>query len=172
VAQDGESGQIGMKLPNPQFMLGYWNDPDRTRDAIAQVAGHEYWLTGDLGYRDADGYFFYTGRADDIISSAGYRIGPTEVENALVEHPAVLESAVIASPDAERGEVVKAFVVLRPGHAASDILVTQLQDHVKQVTAPYKYPRKIEFVNELPKSAAGKLLRRALREREFAQYAV
>lgn len=168
LAQQGECGQIAMKLPNPQFMLGYWTDPERTRAAITEVAGDEYWLTGDLGYRDADGYFFYTGRADDIISSAGYRIGPTEVENALVEHAAVLESAVIASPDTERGEVVKAFVVLRPGYAASDALATQLQEHVKQMTAPYKYPRKIEFVATLPKSAAGKLLRRALRDQEFA----
>jgi acyl-coenzyme A synthetase/AMP-(fatty) acid ligase len=169
LAAEGDVGQIAMKLPNPQFMLGYWNAPEKTAEAIAHIGEDDYWLTGDLGYRDPDGYFYYAGRADDIISSAGYRIGPTEVENALIEHPAVLESAVIASPDAERGEVVKACVVLRPAYQASESLASELQEHVKHMTAPYKYPRKIEFVAELPKSAAGKLLRRVLRDREFPQ---
>ncbi len=163
-----QEGQLAMKLPNPQFMLGYWNDPKRTRDNIRQVGGTDYWLTGDLAYRDEDGYLFYTGRADDIISSAGYRIGPTEVENALIEHPAVVESAVIASPDEERGEIVKAFVVLRPEFAPTDELVTELQKHVQKTTAPYKYPRQIAFVESLPKSASGKLLRRVLRDQEYA----
>jgi len=117
-----------------------------------------------MGYQDADGYFFYTGRADDIISSAGYRIGPMEVENALMEHPAVLEVAVVGKPDAERGEIVKAFVVLKAGVTGSDTLVSELQDFVRQTTAPYKYPREIEFRVDLPKSAAGKLLRRILRD--------
>lgn len=168
---DGEQGQLAMKLPNPQFMLGYLNDPDRTESAIVDIAGTRYWLTGDLGYRDQDGYFFYTGRADDIISSAGYRIGPTEVENALIQHPAVLESAVVASPDAERGEVVKAFIVLRPDFGPSPALAEQLQKHVRQVTAPYKYPRRIEFVESLPKNPSGKLLRRVLRNLEFSRAA-
>lgn len=171
IVQDGEQGQFAMRLPNPQFMLGYWNNEQRTRDALARVDGHDYWLTGDLGYRDADGYLFYTGRADDIISSAGYRIGPTEVESALIEHPAVLESAVVASPDPERGEVVKAFVVLRPGRQPSPELAVELQQHVQRITAPYKYPRRIEFVDSLPKNPSGKLLRRVLRDREFAQQA-
>jgi acyl-coenzyme A synthetase/AMP-(fatty) acid ligase len=166
---DGELGQIAMKLPNAQFMLGYWNDENRTRDALAHIDGHDYWLTGDLGYRDLDGYLFYTGRADDIISSAGYRIGPTEVESALLEHPAVIESAVVASPDPERGEIVKAFVVLGPHYQTSDELVEQLQKHVQKVTAPYKYPRKIEFVDSLPKNPSGKLLRRVLRDMEFSK---
>jgi acetyl-CoA synthetase len=125
----------------------------------------------DVVSRDADGYLFYEGRADDVISSAGYRIGPMEVENALIEHPAVQESAAVASPDAERGEVVKAFVVLRAGHQPSDALARELQEHVKRVTAPYKYPRRIEFVAELPKTASGKLRRRELRDREFAAVA-
>ncbi len=168
---DGETGQLAMKLPNVQFMLGYWNDPQRTRDAIVRIGGHDYWLTGDLAYRDAQGYMFYTGRADDIISSAGYRIGPTEVENALIEHPAVLESAVIGCPDAERGEIVKAFVVLQPGYSPSDGLIAELQKHVQQTTAPYKYPRKIAFVDRLPKSESGKLLRRVLRAQETGSVA-
>ena len=133
--------------------------------------GVEYFLTGDMAYIDEDGYIYYTGRADDIISSAGYRIGPMEVENALIEHPAVIECAVIGSPDPERGEIVKAFIVLRPDFEPSDTLTKALQEHVKRVTAPYKYPRRVEFVAELPKTASGKLLRRVLREREYALHA-
>ena len=105
-------------------------------------------------------------RADDVILSAGYRIGPFEVESALIEHPAVAESAVVASPDATRGFVVKAFVVLAPGFAGSAALVTELQEHVKRVTAPYKYPRRIEFVEGLPKTVSGKIRRVELRQRE------
>lgn len=162
-----EDGHLAMELPNPQFMLGYWNDPQRTADNIRHVQGKDYWLTGDLSYRDEEGYIFYAGRTDDIISSAGYRIGPTEVENALIEHPAVLESAVVASPDAERGEVVKAFIILRPGLTPSETLVKELQQHVQKTTAPYKYPRKIEFVETLPKNPSGKLMRRVLKNQEF-----
>lgn len=169
LVSDGEPGQFAMKLPNAQFMLGYWNDPKRTQEATVLVDGHACWLTGDLGYRDQDGYLFYTGRADDIISSAGYRIGPAEVENALIEHPAVLESAVVASPDTERGEVVKAFVVLRPQYQGSEQLIAELQKHVQRITAPYKYPRKIEFVEQLPKNVSGKILRRMLRDIEFGK---
>jgi acetyl-CoA synthetase/medium-chain acyl-CoA synthetase len=105
------------------------------------------------------------GRADDVIISAGYRIGPFEVESALLEHPAVLESAVVASPDADRGDVVKAFVVLQPGRQGDAALVAELQEHVKRVTAPYKYPRAIEFVTSLPKTVSGKIRRVELRER-------
>lgn len=162
----GEVGRIAMKLPHPQFMLGYWNDPVRTQESIAQTDDGAYWITGDLGYRDEDGYFFYTGRDDDIIKSSGYRIGPMEVENALMEHPAVVETAVIGVPDAERGAIVKAFVVLRAGASGSPELAAELQAHVKRVTAPYKYPREIAFCASLPKSAAGKVLRRVLRDNE------
>lgn len=163
----GGTGQLAIRLPNPQVMLGYWNEPERTRAGIAHVDGAEYWLTGDVVRMDQDGYLFYEGRSDDIISSAGYRIGPMEVESALIEHPAVQESAAVAKPDAERGEIVKAYVVLKAGHAASNALAAELQEHVKRVTAPYKYPREIEFVAELPKNASGKLLRRLLRDREY-----
>ncbi len=158
-------GQLAIRLPHPQQMLGYWNEPERTAAAITRHEGADYWLTGDMVRRDEDGYFFYEGRADDIISSAGYRIGPMEVENALAEHPAVQESAAVAKPDAERGEIVKAFVVLKPGFTASPALAAELQEHVKRTTAPYKYPREIEFLGELPKNASGKLLRRLLRGR-------
>ena len=112
---------------------------------------------------DADGYFWSVVRSDDVILSAGYRIGPFEVESALIEHPAVAESAVVSSPDAQRGEVVKAFVVLAPGHEASEALAVELQEHVKRVTAPYRYPRRIEFVDELPKTGTRKIRHRELR---------
>lgn len=158
-------GQLAIRVPNPQMMLGYWNEPERTASSFKEANGRRYWLTGDMVRVDEDGYFFYEGRADDIIGSAGYRIGPMEVENALAEHPAVQESAAVGKPDAERGEIVKAFVILRSGHQPSPQLAAELQDHVKRVTAPYKYPREIEFVTELPKNASGKLLRRVLRRR-------
>ena len=168
LAPPGAPGELAIRLPHPQVMLGYWQEPEKSAAAKAAIDGVEYWLTGDVVRRDGAGYLFYEGRADDVISSAGYRIGPMEVENALIEHPAVQESAAVASPDPERGEVVKAFVVLRAGHAASDALARELQEHVKRVTAPYKYPRRVEFVAELPKTASGKLRRRELRDREFA----
>ena len=164
----GEVGNIAMALPHPQFMLGYWHDPEKTRAQIVATPRGERWITGDLGYRDADGYYFYSGRADDIISSAGYRIGPMEVENALMEHPAVREVAVVGKADARRGEIVKAFVVLAPGAVAGEALVAQLQEFVRNITAPYKYPREIEFRDELPKNPAGKLLRRVLRDQDRA----
>ena len=158
-------GQLAIRLPNPQMMLGYWYEPERTAAGKTTVDGIEYWLTGDMVRQDEEGYLYYEGRADDIIGSAGYRIGPMEVENALLEHPAVQESAAVGKPDAERGEIVKAFVVLRSGVKGTPQLARELQEHVKQVTAPYKYPREIEFVADLPKNASGKLLRRVLRAR-------
>ena len=128
----------------------------------------DWYLTRDNAYKDEDGYFWFVGRADDVIISAGYRIGPFEVESALIEHPAVAESAVVASPDPVRGDVVKAFVILAPGYVSSDELVVSIQDHVRQSTAPYKYPRVVEFVTELPKTISGKIRRIELRERELA----
>jgi len=125
-----------------------------------------WYLTGDRAERDPDGYFWYRGRSDDVINSAGYRIGPLEVENALIEHEAVQACAVIGAPDAERGEIVKAFVVLRDGHHPSAEMTRRLQEHVKSVTAPYKYPRAIEYVADLPMTMTGKIRRRALRDLE------
>jgi acyl-coenzyme A synthetase/AMP-(fatty) acid ligase len=140
----------------------YWRNPDATSACIRG----DWYITGDRAYKDEDGYFWFVGRADDVIISAGYRIGPFEVESALKEHPAVAESAVVASPDEMRGEIVKAFVILAPGYTASPELATELQEHVKRVTAPYKYPREIEFVESLPKTISGKIRRVELREME------
>lgn len=158
-------GDVAVFLDPPPMglFLGYKDDPERTN--ATRRAG--WYLTGDRAYRDEDGYFWFVGRGDDVIISAGYRIGPFEVESALIEHPAVAESAVVASPDETRGEVVKAFVVLVKGAEANDELARELQDHVKRVTAPYKYPRKIEFVESLPKTISGKIIRKELREREW-----
>ncbi|MFZ0658775.1 MAG: benzoate-CoA ligase family protein, partial [Candidatus Binataceae bacterium] len=142
--------------------LEYWKNPAET----AAVFQGDYYLTGDHATRDADGYLWFVGRADDVIISAGYRIGPFEVESALLEHPAVLESAVVASPDPDRGSIVKAFVRLGPDAPKSDALARELQEHVKRITAPYKYPREIEFVDELPKTVSGKIRRVELRKRE------
>ena len=158
-------GDIAVRIrPQPPqgFFREYRNDPERT----AATRRGDWYVTGDRAYRDEDGYFWFVSRADDVILSAGYRIGPFEVESALIEHPAVAESAVVSSPDETRGEVVKAFVVLAPGYAASDDLKRELQDHVKRVTAPYKYPRRIDFIDALPKTVSGKIRRVELRAGE------
>ena len=163
--KDGEAVQIAVRVAPerpPSLFLEYWKNPGET----AAVFQGEYYLTGDLATRDADGYLWFVGRADDVIISAGYRIGPFEVESALLEHPAVVESAVVASPDADRGSIVKAFVRLAPDALKSDALVRELQEHVKRITAPYKYPREIEFMDELPKTVSGKIRRVELRKRE------
>lgn len=141
----------------------YWKDPKANAE---RIRGHWY-LTGDRGYVDEDGYFWFVGRADDVIISSGYRIGPFEVESELLKHPAVIEAAVVASPDEVRGEIVKAFVVLAPGYEPSGLLVRELQDFVKANTAPYKYPRAIEFVNHIPKTVSGKIKRAELKAMEF-----
>ena len=146
----------------PSLFVGYWDAPGET----AAVFRGEWYVTGDRATRDADGYLWFTGRADDVILSAAYRIGPFEVESALLEHPAVAESAVVGKPDPERGQIVKAFVVLRPGAEAGDELAAELQAHCKRVTAPYKYPREIEFVDSLPKTRSGKIRRVELRQLE------
>ena len=161
----GDVGQIAVRVkPDkpPPIMLEYWKNPEENAAAFQG----DFYLTGDNAYRDPDGYLWFVGRADDLIGSAGYRIGPFEVESALLEHPAVMESAVVASPDPDRGSIVKAFVRLKPGTAGNDALVTELQEHVKRITAPYKYPREIEFVDDLPKTVSGKIRRVELRQRE------
>lgn len=154
-------------LVNPEPPLGlfkeYKNNPEKT----AETFKGDWYLTGDRAYRDEDGYFWFVSRADDVILSAGYRIGPFEVESALIEHEAVAESAVVSSPDETRGEVVKAFVVLAPGFEPGEELKKEIQDHVKNVTAPYKYPRKLEFLEALPKTVSGKIRRVELREGEW-----
>ena len=161
----GTEGDIAVKL-TPARPVGifkeYWCNPEATANCIRG----DWYITGDRAIKDVDGYLWFVGRADDVIISAGYRIGPFEVESALVEHPAVAEAAVVASPDTIRGEIVKAFVILAPGHQASEQLGLDLQEHVKRVTAPYKYPREVEFTAELPKTISGKIRRVELRQRE------
>jgi acetyl-CoA synthetase/medium-chain acyl-CoA synthetase len=161
----GEEGQIGVKI-KPDRPVGmfqeYWKDPE----AMARCHVGDWYMTGDKAYKDEEGYYWFVGRADDVIISAGYRIGPFEVESALIEHPAVAESAVVASPDPVRGDIVKAFVILKPGYVGSDELVLSLQEHVRNTTAPYKYPRAIDFVSELPKTISGKIRRVELRGSE------
>ena len=145
----GEEGDIALRGDAPALFAGYWNAPEET----AAVYRGEWYVTGDRAVRDEDGYLWFTGRADDVILSAAYRIGPFEVESALLEHPAVAESAVVGKPDPDRGQIVKAFVVLRPGHDGGDALAVELQEHCKRVTAPYKYPREIEFVGRAAEDA-------------------
>ena len=162
----GEEGQIAVKV-KPERPVGlfkeYWKDAEEMERSFLG----DWYLTGDKAYIDEDGYFWFVGRADDVIISAGYRIGPFEVESALIEHPAVAESAVVASPDDVRGEIVKAFVILAPDYVASDELMISLQDHVRTTTAPYKYPRAVEFVTEFPKTVSGKIRRVELRQRDL-----
>ena len=163
----GQEGHVAVRVrpERPVGMFtGYWRDPEATAAAFRG----DFYDTGDRAYVDEDGYFWFVGRADDVITSAAYRIGPFEVESALVEHPAVAEAAVIGKPDPLRGQIVKAYVVLAPGHEGSDALVAELQEHCRTVTAPYKYPREIEFTVELPKTISGKIRRVELREREQA----
>jgi acyl-coenzyme A synthetase/AMP-(fatty) acid ligase len=159
----GDEGHIAVRTdPRPVGLFKeYWRDPGKN----AEVFRHGWYYTGDRATMDEDGYIWFVGRADDVILSAAYRIGPFEVESALIEHPAVAEAAVVGKPDPDRGEIVKAFVILAPGYQGSDELVKEIQDHVKSVTAPYKYPREIEFVDELPKTISGKIRRVELRQR-------
>jgi len=163
-----KEGDVGVRI-SPKRPVGlfkeYWKDPAIN---AASIRG-DYYITGDRAMADEDGYVWFVGRADDVILSAGYRIGPFEVESTLLEHPAVAESAVVSSPDPIRGEVVKAFVVLKPGRTGSDELVAELQEHCKRVTAAYKYPRKIEFVTSLPKTVSGKIRRIELRNKEWGR---
>ncbi|WP_040229198.1 acyl-CoA synthetase MbcS [Bhargavaea cecembensis] len=158
----GEPGDIAVHVETPALFKEYLKDPERTS---MQFRG-DYYVTGDRAHKDEDGYYWFEGRGDDIIISSGYTIGPFEVEDALTKHPAVRECAVVASPDEVRGNIVKAFIVLRNPEDASDELVKELQDHVKELTAPYKYPRAVEFIEELPKTASGKIMRVELRKKE------
>jgi acetyl-CoA synthetase len=164
----GDVGEIVFRTDamRPVGMFkGYHRDDERTESVWNDGVYH----TGDTAWMDEDGYFWFVGRTDDLIKSSGYRIGPFEVESALLEHSAVIESAVVASPHPDRGAIVKAFVKLQPGITGTPELVRELQEHVKRVTAPYKYPREIEFIDELPKTVSGKIRRVELRQREEAR---
>ena len=157
----GEVGDIALHGKPPRLVGEEWKDPEATRGCRRG----DWYVTGDRAYRDEDGYFWFVARADDVIVSAGYRIGPFEVESALLEHPDVVEAAAVAAPDPDRGAIVKAYVVLRLGVRADPATARRLQEHVKATTAPYKYPRAIEFVAALPKTVSGKIRRIDLRKR-------
>lgn len=158
----GVVGNIAVHVDMPALFQSYYLDPERK----AQNVRGSYFMTGDRAHKDEEGYFWYEGRGDDIIISSGYTIGPFEVEEALMKHEAVKECAAVASPDELRGHIVKAFVVLKEGIEGNADLIKELQAHVKTWTAPYKYPRQIEFIDDLPKTNTGKIRRVELRERE------
>lgn len=166
----GQIGHVAIRMPMEGMMLGYWQAPDKTAACfVTNAAGERWYISGDLARKDADGWFWYEGRSDDVINTAGYRVGPAEVEGAVMAHPAVRDCAAVASPDPERGEVVKAFIVLHDGYQPTPALAKEIQDFVKRETAPYKYPRRIEFIAELPRTTTGKVRRKELRDREKAQ---
>ena len=165
VCDIGEEGQIVLKTDKIR-PVGLFDGYYRDKALTDSVWYDDIYYTGDMAWKDEDGYFWFVGRADDVIKSSGYRIGPFEVESALLEHPAVLECAITAVPDELRGQIVKATVVLTNGYTPSEDLVKELQEHVKKVTAPYKYPRVIEFVKELPKTISGKIRRVEIRDKD------
>jgi len=166
----GELGEIAVNsschgMRDPVFFLEYWKNEKATKEKFIGDWG----CTGDQGRMDEDGYLWYQGRSDDVIKSSGYRIGPAEIESCLVKHPAVANAAVIGKPDATRGSIVKAFIVLQPGTAPSDGLTEEIQNHVRGRLAPYEYPREIEFIDALPMTTTGKVQRKELRKREEAK---
>jgi len=152
--------------PDPVFFLGYWRNDGATRAKFTGDPDNSWCRTGDTAVMDEDGYLWYQGRSDDVFKVAGYRIGPSEIENCLVKHPAVANAAVVPKPDPERGALVKAYVVLAPGHTGDEVLVQALQQHVRGRLAPYQYPKEIEFIDALPMTTTGKVQRRLLRLRE------
>jgi acetyl-CoA synthetase len=181
---DGVAGDVAVHRldahgqPDPIFFLGYWKNDAATHSKFTGEMQNSWCRTGDMALRDADGYLWYQGRADDMFKAAGYRIGPSEIENCLVKHPAVANAAVVPKPDAERGAVVKAYVVLAQEYLAGAVgrslhnpvfvqaLVAELQTHVRGKLAPYEYPKEIEFVEALPMTTTGKVQRRLLRLQE------
>ena len=165
VLADGQTGELCALRDDPVMFLGYWKRDQATQDKFIGP----WWSTGDVGYRDSDGYLWFVGRKDDVISSAGHRIGPGEIEDCMLKHPAVVQAAAVGTPDELRGEIVKAFIVLASGEAPSDALRQSIQDMVRGDLAAYEYPREIEFVSELPMTTTGKVRRIELREREIAR---
>jgi acetyl-CoA synthetase len=157
----GELGQIAIKRPDPVMFLQYWGKPDATREKFIG----DWMTTGDQGVTDADGYIQFVGRDDDVITSSGYRIGPTEIEDCLIRHPAVALAAVVGKPDALRTEIVKAFIVLKGGHLPSDALAVDIQGFVKTRLSAHEYPREVAFIDEMPMTTTGKVIRRLLRQR-------
>ncbi len=162
VLAPGETGELAAHTDDPVMFLGYWKKPEATAENII----NGWWLTGDSGYKDEDGYIWFVGRNDDVISSAGHRIGPGEIEDVLMSHPAVMQAAVIGKPDELRGEIVKAFVITQSHIEQNENLIHTLQQHVKNRLAAHEYPREIEFIDELPMTTTGKVRRVELRQRE------
>jgi len=158
-----EPGILAIRQNDPGLFTEYWNKKEISKNSFK----NDWFLTGDILYKDEEGYYWFSGRDDDLIMASGYRISPFEVESSLISHPDVLEAAVVASPDELRGVIVKAYVLLKEDDKASDDLIKDIQDYTKRVSAPYKYPREIEFVNELPKTQSGKIIRKKLRELEI-----
>jgi acetyl-CoA synthetase len=154
-------GQIAVKRPDPVMFLEYWGKPEATRDKFIG----DWMTTGDQGVVDEDGYFSFVGRDDDVITSAGFRIGPGEIEDCLIRHPAVALAAVVGKPDALRTEIVKAFIVLKKNHAPSDALAAEIQNFVKTRLSGHEYPREVAFIDDMPMTTTGKVIRRLLRER-------
>jgi acetyl-CoA synthetase len=165
VLDPGETGEIAQRGNYPCFFAGYWEKPEQTADCFVDGPDGEWYLSGDLAYKDEDGYFWFEGRADDVIISSGYRIGPFEVESSLGEHPAVAEGAVVPKPHRERGNIVKAYVVPSADYEPSDDLAEGIKDHVRTELSAHEYPREIEFVEDLPKTVTGKIRRTELRDR-------
>ncbi|MFE3846163.1 acyl-CoA synthetase [Thermoplasmatota archaeon] len=158
-----EPGILAIRKNDPGLFTEYWNKKYMTKNSFK----NDWFLTGDILYKDDEGYYWFSGRDDDLIMASGYRISPFEVESSLISHPEVLEAAVVASPDDLRGVIVKAYVILKEDDKASDDLIKDIQDYTKRISAPYKYPREIEFVEELPKTQSGKIMRKKLRELEI-----
>jgi acetyl-CoA synthetase len=157
----GETGQIAVQRPDPVMFLEYWGKPEATREKFIG----DWMTTGDQGVMDEEGYFSFVGRDDDVITSAGFRIGPGEIEDCLIRHPAVALAAAVGKPDALRTEIVKAFIVLKKGYMASDALAAEIQNFVKTRLSGHEYPREVAFIDDMPMTTTGKVIRRLLRER-------
>jgi acetyl-CoA synthetase len=164
----GEGGQIAVRRPDPVMFLEYWENPEATR---AKFIG-DWMTTGDQGIQDGDGYIQFFGRDDDVITSAGYRIGPGEIEDCLTGHPAVALAAAVGKPDPVRTEVVKAYVVLKPGYRRDEALAGQIRQWVRERLSAHEYPREVEFVDDMPLTTTGKVIRRVFRERAAAEAAI
>lgn len=161
VCKPGETGQIAVKRPDPVMFLEYWGRPEATREKFIG----DWMTTGDQGEQDDEGYIRFVGRDDDVITSSGYRIGPGEIEDCLIRHPAVALAAAVGKPDAVRTEIVKAFVLLKPGFTPDDKLKGEIQSFVRERLSAHEYPREVEFIDEMPMTTTGKVIRRLLRER-------
>jgi acetyl-CoA synthetase len=158
----GEQGSIAVRSPDPVMFLEYWNNASATQDKFVG----DWLVTGDMGVMDEQGYITFVGRDDDVITSAGYRIGPGPIEDCLLSHPAVRTAAVVGKPDPDRTEIVMAFVVLRDGYDPGDGLTRELQQHVRARLSAHEYPRQVRYVDALPQTPTGKIIRRALRDGE------